>query len=159
MRNENDNGPSDDEIEDEMIERDIEHQDAVARGEEDGPPVDLDSLRLLSSSARQHDLEEKRLIAKLGSKDLAKSVMDEFDYMLRLRTGEVIRYRSADIVSEDWIHLCGGMWWPESDLGMSDQVPWNERGKDFNDNAAQFARGIDVRLSDIVWVMDAPYDS
>jgi hypothetical protein len=87
--------------------------------------------------------EEKRsdlLIA--GSGVLIKSIYDNFDYALKLRTGEVIRYTEASIISNDWLHLEGA----RLDGGLEDENP-------------HFDRGIDVRISDIVWAKDAPYGS
>jgi hypothetical protein len=87
--------------------------------------------------------EEKRsdlLIA--GSGVLIKSIHDNFDYALKLRTGEVIRYTEASIISNDWLHLEGA----RLDGGLEDKNP-------------HFERGIDVRISDIVWAKDAPYGS
>ena len=86
--------------------------------------------------------EERRNMWPGESGALAKSLSDPFDYALKLRTGEVIRYEGADIVNKDWVHLKGA----RIDGGWEDENP-------------HFDRGIDVRLSDIVWVKDAPYGS
>ena len=79
-----------------------------------------------------------------ASPALAKACADEFDYALRLRTGEVIRFVSACMVDHTWVHLV---------LGDSLEQPPH----DFIAYPAE--RGVDVRLSDIVWVMDAPLGS
>lgn len=67
-----------------------------------------------------------------------------FDYALKLRTGEVIRFCGATIINAEWIHL---------EVYAMDEQP--ER------NCLPFPadRGIDVRIADIVWVMDAPEGS
>jgi len=78
----------------------------------------------------------------LGSKALAKACVDNpFDYALKLRTGEVIRFCGATIIDAAWIHL--------EVYSMAAQphrfrIPFPAK------------RGIDVRIADIVWVMDAP---
>ena len=90
------------------------------------------------------DLEEqeRRDLLIVGSGALAKSLHDPFDYALKLRTGEVIRYDDASLISKDWLHLRGA----RLDGGWKDENP-------------RFDRGIDVRISDIVWAKDAPYGS
>ena len=72
---------------------------------------------------------------------LAKSCEDQpFDYMLRLRTGETLRYAGATRLGNGWVHL---------DLKcFYGQVPGQLPSKG--------ERGIDIKLDDIVWVMDAP---
>lgn len=90
------------------------------------------------------DLEEqeRRDLLIVGSGALVKSLHDPFDYALKLRTGEVIRYEDASLISKEWLHLQGA----RLDGGLKDE---NQR----------FDRGIDVRISDIVWAKDAPYGS
>ena len=80
----------------------------------------------------------------LGSHALAKACSDPFDYALKLRTGEVIRFAEARIISPGWINL--------------DVVPahWDQAGNNLPYSAD---RGVDVRIADIVWVMDAPEGS
>ena len=81
----------------------------------------------------------------LGSHDLAKACSDQpFDYALKFRTGEVIAFSGAKIVSPQWIHI---------DVKDMDEQPENNRV------AFPAMRGMDVRISDIVWVMDAPMGS
>lgn len=82
------------------------------------------------------------LVSILGSDVLVKSTMDSFDYLIRLRTGELIRYSEAKIVSQGWLHLEGA----RLDTGRQD-------------DGEKFPRGIDVRVDDIVWAKDAPYGS
>lgn len=84
--------------------------------------------------------ESRYLFAILGSHALAKSCEDPFMYALKLRTGEVIEYESAEVLAnENWLKLKGIM----------------------QTNSQPFLadRGMDVRISDIVWVMDAPHGS
>lgn len=76
---------------------------------------------------------EKRI---LGSEALIKATQDCFDYALKLRTGDIISFSEAKIIAPEWVHLSGCSGLPF----MAD-------------------RGVDVRISDIVWVMDAPNGS
>lgn len=81
----------------------------------------------------------------LGSYALTKACLDDyFDYALKLRTGEVIRFTGAKVISPEWIHL--------------DATPLY--GQEEN-NGLPFPadREVDVRIADIVWVMDAPEGS
>lgn len=89
--------------------------------------------------------ESTRIIEVLaGSEALAKACEDPFDYAMRLRTGEVIAFSSAQMLNEEWVHI--------------DLKPLNEQPLE-NRIAYPADRGMDVRLSDIVWVMDAPEGS
>lgn len=89
--------------------------------------------------------QEQRDGVIVGSEALAKSLMDPFDYALKLRTGEIVRYHKARLINDQWIHL--------EIKGFED----NEPHKDGLPYPAE--RGVDVRLEDIVWVMDAPSGS
>ena len=95
-----------------------------------------------------HDpvFEEKfrKLTAITGSKALAKSCQDHFHYALRLRTGEVIAFTDAELISNEWVHLA---------LEKPEDQP------EANRLEYVYGRGVDVRISDIVWVMDAPCGS
>ena len=71
---------------------------------------------------------------------LQKACDDEFMYALKLRSGDVIEFASATILTGGiWIHLNG--------------VVTNKNQPFLAD------RGMDVRISDIIWVMDAPHGS
>jgi hypothetical protein len=89
---------------------------------------------------------EAKLIQEIvGSEALGKACMDNpFDYAARLRTGEVIRFGGAKVINREWIHLV-------LDSYHSQPVA--------NRLAFPAIRGVDVRLADIVWVMDAPEGS
>ena len=83
------------------------------------------------------------LARELGSSVLAKAVFDNFVYMLKVRTGEKIVFSCIELMDSPlWVHLCEAKF----DNGTFDDPP-------------HFDRGIDVRLSDIVWVIDAPFGS
>ena len=78
----------------------------------------------------------------LGSNALAKACEDyPFDYALKLLSGEVIRFSGAAVIRPGWIHL---------DLLAPDEQP--------EEDCLPFTgrQGIDVRIDQIVWVMDAP---
>ena len=87
----------------------------------------------------EHEAELDRYRALVGSPVLVKSIMDHFSYALKLRTGEIIRFAEAEYCGGDWIHLVEACF----------QVPISEKSQDF-------PRGIDIRISDIVWAQDDP---
>lgn len=100
---------------------------------------------LLVKKARE--IEPCDVDGELGQYDkfgrvLAKAMVDQFDYQVRLRTGDLIRFRSAVDLGNDWIHL---------EEACRDDGSLNG-GDDYH-------RGVDVRLSDIVYAVDAPYGS
>ncbi|GEM_PF-6476477 len=68
---------------------------------------------------------------------LIKACHDPFEYELQLRTGTVVRFVEARPINRDWVHI---------EVGDRDQKC----------ELSRFERGIDVRLSDIVYVADAP---
>lgn len=91
-------------------------------------------------------LDEKNSILMdiLGSEALAKAATNPFDYAVGLRTGVVIRFESLTILGKDWVHLAlGGHGRPTE----GKRLPYPA------------IRGVDVRLSDIIWAMDAPEGS
>ncbi len=87
---------------------------------------------------------DRLYLAILGSHALAKACQDPFDYALKLRTGEVIRFHSAEVYRPGWVHL--GVFDPDQQPDK-DRLPFKAD------------RGVDVRIDDIVWVMDAPEGS
>lgn len=78
---------------------------------------------------------------------LLKAEQDQFDYALRLSTGEIIRFESASFHG-DYVRLHASL--PNGDECFTDKNP---------ELPFRFARGIDVRLSEIVWCADAPQGS
>lgn len=97
------------------------------------------------AAGEPYENEEGRLIEILtGSAALAKACQDPFDYAMKLRTGEVIDFSFAKVLNKEWVHL---------DIKPMDEQPKAKR------IAYPAERGMDVRLSDIVWVMDAPRGS
>jgi hypothetical protein len=93
------------------------------------------------SAANAWRMFEELATTLLGSRALAKACVDHYDYALKLRTGEVIRFTDAEIIRPGWIHLevCE----PDVQPRMN-RLPFTA------------GRGIDVRIDEIVWVMDAP---
>jgi hypothetical protein len=85
---------------------------------------------------------------------LLKATCDPFLYALGLRDGTVVDFESAEIYGE-WVTIHG-----ENDesgrSGMSDESGESSgsrwKGRDC-------PRGVDIRLSEIVWVADAPNGS
>lgn len=81
---------------------------------------------------------------------LLKACYDPFDYALKLRTGEVIRFHEATIHGEYATLAADGTFNPTR-MGME------------NPNCERLAypcpRGVDVRIADIVWCADAPEGS
>jgi len=91
----------------------------------------LDALETDESTSWMVGLPEAQL----------KAMMDVFQYALMLRDGTIIEFECAQYPSDDgWVHLDG----PKI----------VNRG--YN---ASLERGIDLRISDIVWVADAPHGS
>jgi len=88
------------------------------------------------------DGDGPRIEMLCGSKALAKACQDPFDYALRLRTGEVVLFTEAWLLNKEWVRL---------------EVKPTQPPRQSLPYPAP--RGIDVRLSDIVWVMDAPEGS
>jgi hypothetical protein len=72
---------------------------------------------------------------------LHKACCDPFEYAIRLRTGETWEFEQADPINRDWVRI------KFSPYRSKDGV------------AFRFDRGVDVRVSDIVWVADAPHGS
>ena len=87
---------------------------------------------------------------------LEKALGDPFTYAMGLRNGQVIVFEQARL-SDDlkWVHLT-----PSSGISVVDLQGEELTGKyPLRDLAMTFDRGLDVRISDIVWVADAPWGS
>lgn len=80
------------------------------------------------------------------SPSLAKACVDPFDYAIKLRTGETFRFTQAHYSGGDFVTLDAGSHW------VYDRTIKSATGY-------PAPRGIDVRISDIVWCMDAPEGS
>lgn len=84
--------------------------------------------------------------------DLRKCVMDPFDYMLRLRTGELIRFEHAEIHGA-WLYIFPFGALPEHGVLFPDVPKWGAL------HEPNFERGLTVRIADIAWICDAPRGS
>lgn len=145
------NGPTDHEIEDMEIERQIEYAEEKFRGEHGEEAQREEAAQRQATIARLreekgHEEEAKRLTAELGSPALAKACMDSFDYALKLRSGEVVRFTDATCHANGWITL-QGVEQCDPALTVEQELPFPA------------PRGVDVRLTDVIWVMDAPCGS
>lgn len=134
------------------IDRQIEYQDEALRGEH-GEEAQKAAEERVAESRRmlleQREFEDvgltlKRLEGELGSPALAKACLDPFDYAVKLRSGEVIRFHQAEWHGNGWLTLKG-----QEGIGI-EPTPGSP--------ALPFcaSRGVDVRLTEILWAMDAP---
>ena len=76
---------------------------------------------------------------------LLKAACDPFDYALRLTTGEVIYFETCGFHGE-WVHL------------TVHRCPY-QHSHDMTSIVHPFERGLDIRLTAIVWCADAPEGS
>lgn len=76
---------------------------------------------------------------------LAKACVDQFDYALMLKNGVVYRFTEAEIINKDWVRIKGTL----DAMQMHSESPPD----------MTFDRGIDMRVSEIAWVADAPNGS
>lgn len=95
------------------------------------------------------DDEDARLQKVLGYA-LWKATVDCFTYCARLRSGELVFFASAEYDGGEWISL---ELHPETISGDSPTTGYP------HGLPVLAERGISVRLSDIVWVADAPHGS
>lgn len=92
----------------------------------------------------EHEEDIAAISTIVGSEALTKACYDPFDYALKLRTGEVIAFTEAKVINSEWIHI---------EVQPRDNQPFHNR------LPFPAIRGMDIRLADIVWVMDAPSGS
>ena len=104
---------------------------------------------------RDMEETEKRLAGDGWPAPLIKALHDQpFNYALQLRTGAVFHFAGAEEHGEDWVMLKG------VEVEYPAPVPPKERGSTLQPkHIPTFDRGVAVRLSDIVWVADAPWGS
>lgn len=93
------------------------------------------------------DLEqhlEVRLIEKHGWPSfLAKAAVDPFDYAAYVKDLGIVRFTDAAPAGHGWVRLI----LDNHDTAHNHHLP------------CPFERGVEVRLSDICWVADAPHGS
>ena len=75
---------------------------------------------------------------------LVKAMHDTFQYSMGLRDGSVIDFTDAEAVSPEWVHISNITRHP---FGPGAGIRFN------------FERGMDIRISEIAWVADAPFGS
>jgi hypothetical protein len=79
---------------------------------------------------------------------LAKACCDYFENALKLRTGEVIFYTKAEPINKDWIFIDG----------IDDQT-LSLQNKSSGLPDVGFHRGMEIKISEIIWCADAPNGS
>jgi hypothetical protein len=79
---------------------------------------------------------------------LAKACCDYFENALKLKTGETIFYSKAKPISKEWVFIDGIN---DTQIGL--------QGKSEALLDVPFARGMEIRVSEIVWCADAPNGS
>ena len=147
MQDKDNDHPTEQQLEDEMIERDIEYMDEAFRGEhgEKAQQEEINRRRLNHERTQRKERREQninQLSLSLGSPALVRSCIDPFDYSLRLKSGEAIRYEYATWHENGWLTLHGIE--IQEDMPLENQLPFLAMC------------GVDVRLEDILWVMDSP---
>jgi len=80
---------------------------------------------------------------------LVKALGDHFTYALMLKTGQIISFVEAEFISTSWVRLRQPQF--HADMGELHLCSSFE--------TAEFERGLEVRVSEIVWCVDAPNGS
>ena len=93
---------------------------------------------------------EEQTIAQKWGNVIAKACCDDFYFAMGLKTGATVYFGSAK-VNGDWVHLnsvnTSGGW-----AGLNGTQLLDNRDREFD-------RGMDVHISAIAWVADAPHGS
>jgi hypothetical protein len=76
---------------------------------------------------------------------LTKAIIDEWMYMVKLKTGEMYAFERAHYVNDEFVRI---------DVSYLDE-PYTEHG--LEQPKIFFDRGMEIRVSDIVWVADCGY--
>jgi hypothetical protein len=108
-------------------------------------PAALEQAALDASweeSERVWEEEEQRLEKAGWPLFLRKALRDPFDYAACVRGLGIVRFEDVEEAGKGWVRLRGIRW-----KDQSDRLPF------------PFDRGVEVRLSNIVWVADAPEGS
>lgn len=148
MDKEPDYEPTAADIENEEIDRQIEYFEEALRGEH-GEDAQQHAEQEAARVRRARELREwfdeqhKLLAPVLKSPALVKSCLhDNRDYTLKLRSGEVVRYGGAKWHGNGWLTLL--------DVVIQDEMTEHKQLPFLVKN------GVDVRLEEILWVMDEP---
>jgi hypothetical protein len=88
-----------------------------------------------------------RLIFSGWPDALIKATEDQFGYMARLRTGEVVAFEGATYISDEWVRL------------ENHHYVFKVSSETHLPKSPNFDRGIEVRVDNIMWVADGPYGS
>jgi len=78
---------------------------------------------------------------------LTKACLDHFEYLLKLKDGQYIFFNDAVPINKEWVHI---------KVNDVCDVDWTLTDIPKNRIVFGFERGIDVRVSEIAWVADAP---
>lgn len=97
--------------------------------------------------------EERRIVGEMVDAamdarwppSLVKAIDDEFDYGLQLRNGAIIYFTRAEYVSDDWVRV-----FPLDEVEDAGRTPFDRPPLQYS------RRGVEVRVSAIEWVADAP---
>jgi len=89
-------------------------------------------------------LEDELMVTHGYPRPLAKACFDSFFYALRLSSGQTVTFAEAKPINREWVEIVG-----------------SEKDKEFihMDGIFTFPRGVVIRVSEIVWVADAPNGS
>lgn len=97
---------------------------------------------------------EMDLLARYGNPFIAKAICDTFEYTIGLRSGHVVECRQLDECPASgykWLFVSS-----TSLVSVLDSAGDVELG---SGRVPCFARGIYIRVDDIVWIADAPCGS
>lgn len=75
---------------------------------------------------------------------LIKAIGDNWGFRMKLRTGEVFKFGSAEPINDEWVHIPIKQDFVREHMRHLSQV--------FGE---VHERGIDIRVSDIVWIVDS----
>jgi len=101
----------------------------------------------VETEAAQQGLDEDSVLAKAGwPQALIKATQHSFQYAAGVRELGVVRFREAEVAGVGWVRLL-----PEEQSGFT-----QEELPGFSEPCP---RGVQVRVADIIWVVDAPMGS
>ena len=84
---------------------------------------------------------------------LQKACHDPFDYLLKLKNGDVFFFSEACQHGEEFAHIT--IQSRDRCANMCEESDWYEA---LNSDRA-FERGVEIRVSEIAWIADAPHGS
>ena len=138
---------------------DTDKEDTVEKMMRDWSDIKNPSKKQLAKAKKRMDKENRKMAAYerklLGwgwPSALIKATEDPFDYALLLKSGQSLYFSEATVINREWVHL-------EFNSTRPDPVAQHKGWKDIRGHLPCFERGVDVRVSEIVWVADAPFGS